>query len=111
MIYITQGRFTQAAMKGMVGKPEDRADQVRGLIERAGGRLVAYYITLGEYDFLVISEGDIGLDSYVATMAIVGAGGGVSDLRSTIALTSAQAKDALAMSQKIAGEYRSAGQG
>ena len=111
MIYITQGRFTQAAMKGMVARPEDRADQVRGLIERAGGRLVAYYVTLGEYDFLVISEGEIGLDAYIATMAVVGSGGGVSDLRSTVALTSAQARDALAMAQQVAGDYRSAGQG
>lgn len=111
MIYITQGRFTQAALKGMVAQPEDRAEQVRGLIERAGGRLVAYYVTLGEYDFLVISEGEMGLDTYLAAMAIAGSGGGVSDLRSTVALTSAQAKEALAKAQQVAGSYRSAGQG
>ncbi|EYD77306.1 hypothetical protein Rumeso_01013 [Rubellimicrobium mesophilum DSM 19309] len=110
MIFITQGRFTQTAMKGMVAKPEDRAEQVRGLIERAGGRMVAYYVTLGEYDFLIVSEGEIDLPSYMGTMAVAAAGGGVSDLKSTIALSSADMKGALEKAQASSGQFRSAGQ-
>ena len=47
MIYITQGRYTQAAMKGMIASPEDRTEQARGLFERAGLRMLAYYVTSG----------------------------------------------------------------
>ena len=54
--YITQGRYTRDAIKGMIVKPEDRADQVARLISKVGGRLVAYYVTFGEYDFLAIAE-------------------------------------------------------
>jgi uncharacterized protein with GYD domain len=110
MIFITQGRYTQPAMKGMVAKPEDRSEQVAGLIQRAGGRMVAYYITLGEYDFLVVSEGDIDLASYMGAMAVAAAGGGVSDLKSTIALTATDMKGALEKAQATVGQFRSAGQ-
>ncbi|TDI54474.1 MAG: GYD domain-containing protein, partial [Alphaproteobacteria bacterium] len=56
-IYITQGRYTDQAIQGFVAKPEDRAAQARKLFKSAGGKMIAYYVTLGEYDFLVISEG------------------------------------------------------
>ena len=110
MIYITQGRFTQTAMKGMVAKPEDRSEQVRSLFEGAGGKLLGYYVTLGEYDFLVITEGDVDLKTYMSRMAAVAAGGGVTDLKSTIALTATDMKGAFEMAQKAAGQFRSAGQ-
>ncbi len=54
--FITQGRFTREAIKGMVVSPEDRADAVARLLPKAGGRLIGYYLTFGEYDFLVIAE-------------------------------------------------------
>ena len=47
---------TQQAMKGLVDRPEDRADEVRGLFERAGCQLLSYYMTLGDHDYLIISE-------------------------------------------------------
>ena len=55
-IYITQGRYTREAIKGMIVKPEDRADAVARLLSKIGGRLLGYYLTLGEYDFLTIAE-------------------------------------------------------
>ena len=55
-IYITQGRYTREAIKGMIVRPEDRADAVARLLSKAGGRLLGYYLTFGEYDFLCIFE-------------------------------------------------------
>src|ERR1700693_1339212 len=55
-IYITQGRYTREAVKGMIGKPEDRADAVGRAMAKAGGRLIGYYVTFGDYDFLTIAE-------------------------------------------------------
>ena len=55
-IYITQGRYTRDAIKGMIIKPEDRADQVARLLSKVGGRLIGYYLTFGEYDFMSIAE-------------------------------------------------------
>jgi hypothetical protein len=38
-IYITQGRYTRDAIKGMIVKPEDRTDALSRAITKAGGRL------------------------------------------------------------------------
>jgi uncharacterized protein with GYD domain len=108
-IFITQGRYTQSAMKGMVGSPEDRGEPTRQLFERAGGRLVGYYVTFGEYDFLVIAEAP-DETAMLGVLATVGAGGGVTDLKTTLAVTSAQAKDAFTAASRSAAQFRSAGQ-
>ncbi len=55
-IYITQGRYTREAIKGMIVKPEDRADAVGRCVAKAGGHLIGYYLTFGDYDFLCIAE-------------------------------------------------------
>ena len=55
-IYITQGRYTPDAVKGMVANPENREKAVADLMEKAGAKLLAQYFTFGEYDFLSITE-------------------------------------------------------
>jgi uncharacterized protein with GYD domain len=55
-IYITQGRYTPDAVKGMVANPENREKAVADLMEKAGAKLLDLYFTFGEYDFLSISE-------------------------------------------------------
>ena len=46
-LFITQGRFTHDAWKGMIAKPEDRAEAVSQLLAKSGGKLLAYYFTFG----------------------------------------------------------------
>ena len=55
-LFITQGRFTREYIKGGLAKPEDRHAAISRLCEQAGGKLVSLYFTLGQYDFMVISE-------------------------------------------------------
>ena len=106
-LFITQGRFTQDAMKGMIGKPEDRAEAISQLFAKTGGKLLAYYFTFGEYDFLIVSEGS---NEGVATSTIIAAaGGGATDLKTTLAMTSAEMKNAFAKAGPIAASFRSAG--
>src|SRR5260370_40849730 len=54
-IYISQGRYTAAAIKGMSAKPEDRSEAVAELFAAAGARLLSWYLTLGSYDWLIIA--------------------------------------------------------
>ncbi len=107
-IYITQGRYTREAVRGMVFKPEDRAEAVSKLMSRAGGRLIAYYLTFGEYDFLTIaempSEGQM-----AAVLLAAGASGGVTNLCTTLAMSSVEAKGAFAAASDLAPSFRSAG--
>lgn len=108
MIFITQGRYTNEGLKGLVDKPEDRMAEVKGLIERAGGKLIDYYITFGEYDWIVISEGPDAL-GYFSRLVTAGAGGSVTNLNTTIGFTTAEAMKGYEMAQKDAGRFRSAG--
>ncbi|QFU16128.1 GYD domain-containing protein [Microvirga thermotolerans] len=106
-LFITQGRFTSDAMKGMLAKPEDRTEAISDLLAKSGGRLIAYYYTFGEYDFLIVSEGPI---EGVATSAIAAmAGGGVTDLKTTLAMTAADMKTAFTKAGSVAKTFRSAG--
>ena len=90
-IYITQGRYTPDAVKGMVANPENREKAVADLMEKAGATLLAHYFTFGEYDFLSISEAPN--EEVMASALIAGAAsGGISHLRTSVAMT---AKDAV----------------
>ena len=73
-IYITQGRYTREAVKGMIVKPEDRADAVGRALAKAGGRLIGYYVTFGDYDFLTIAEAPS--EIHMAAVLLAAAGGG-----------------------------------
>lgn len=107
-IYITQGHYTNQAIQGFVAKPEDRADAVRKLMTAAGGKMIAYYVTLGDYDFMVISEGR-NLTNLMGALMAAAAGGGVTDLKTTVAMTSADAKKAMARAKEAGAGFRSAG--
>ncbi len=107
-VFVTQGRYTHDAIKGMVAKPEDRAEAVSKLCEQAGGKMLSYYVTLGEYDFLVVSEMPSAkeVSAVVITAAV---GGGVTHLRTMQAMTTAEAKDAFAAAGGLAASFRPAG--
>lgn len=107
-IYITTGRYTSGAMSGMLAKPEDREAEVRGLIERAGGKLLGYYIVFGDADWMIISENSSEV-AVMSALVIGAASGAVTDVRTNIAVTSAQAKRAFERAQKSAGQFRAAG--
>jgi uncharacterized protein with GYD domain len=107
-IFVTQGRFTREAIKGMIVKPEDRADAVSRLFAKGGGRLISYYVTFGEYDFLLIGEAPSETQMAAIVLAAAG-GGGVTDLRTTLAMSSIEAKGAFAAAGDLAPAFRSAG--
>jgi uncharacterized protein with GYD domain len=53
---VTRGRLTQNYAKSFLAAPENREPAVRKLIEAAGGKLINFYFTPGDSDFLLISE-------------------------------------------------------
>ena len=55
-LFVTQGRFTREYITGGLAKPEDRHAAISRLCEQAGGKLLNLYFTLGNHDFLVVSE-------------------------------------------------------
>lgn len=107
-IFITQGRYTREAIKGMLISPEDRSDAVARLLAKVGGKLIGYYLTFGEYDFLVIADAP-GETQMAAVLLAAASGGGVTGLRTTLAMTSVEAKGAFAAASDLTPTFRSAG--
>ena len=106
-IFITQGRFSPDAIRGMLAKPEDREGAIRELFAQSGGKLLAYYMTFGDYDFMIVSGGPF---EGVATSAIVAAAtGGVSSLKTTLAMTPADMQQAFSRAGQVAAHFKPAG--
>ena len=109
-IYISQGRYTREAMEGMISSPEDRAEAVGKLAKAAGAKLLGHYFTFGEYDFLVLLESDGPVTDTMAAMLTAGSTGGVTDLKTTIAVTSKEAMKAMSSAKSIRKNFKIAGQ-
>ena len=105
---VTRGRFTHDYAKGLVAAPEDREPAVRKLIEGAGGKLVSFYFTTGDSDFMVIAEANEAenlISAYLATAAA----GAVSNLTTQRAWTGAEFKAVAQKASKAASHYRAPG--
>jgi uncharacterized protein with GYD domain len=105
--FITQARFTKEGLNEMIATPEDRAETVGRLIAQVGGKLIAYYLTSGEYDILIVFEGPSYEDT-VPALIVAAAGSGITDLKTLTALTSSEMKSAFVKAGSIAASYRSA---
>ena len=107
-IYISRGRFTSDAVKGMLAKPENREEAVAKLVKSLGGRLIGWYLTFGHYDWLSICEFP---DEKAAASAVLAAaaGGSLSDVETTVAMTAKEAVTTFESAGKAAREFRSAG--
>ncbi len=107
-LYITRGNFTAETIKRMMAKPEDRSESIGKFMAAAGGKLHAYYYTFGEYDFMIIGEAPSEKEAMAA--GIVSAGtGSVTNLNTTVAVTSADAKAIFAKAASLAAQFRPAG--
>ena len=106
--FITQARFTKEGFNAMIAAPEDRAEIVGRLIAEVGGKLIAYYLTSGEYDILLIFEGR-SYEETVPALIVAAAESGVADLKTVTALTSSEMKSAFVKAGSIATRYRGAG--
>jgi len=81
-------------------KPEDRHAAISRLCEQAGGKLVSLYFTLGQYDFMVISEMPDAKAASVLAFVAAG-GGGIEGSVTTQAFTTAEAREMLAAAGRI----------
>jgi uncharacterized protein with GYD domain len=107
---VSRGCFTHNYAKGLVSAPEDREPAVRKLIEGAGGKLLNFYFTTGDTDFMVISEAN-DAESIIASLLAAVASGSISDVKTARAWTGAEFKAIAEKASKAAGNYRAPGKG
>jgi len=54
--YVILMNLTEQGIKNIKGAPE-RLDMATKALEAAGGRMVGFYCTMGQYDYVIIAEG------------------------------------------------------
>lgn len=98
-IFITYASYSQSGVQGMLKKLANRTGPVKALMEKVGGKLLAFYMTTGSNDVVVISEVPDGTDAVAVGMAVA-ASGAVEKIETVRAWT---ADDFVAITQKAAG--------
>jgi len=73
--YITLVNYTQKGIENVKESPA-RLDTVKKAMQAAGGEFKAFYLTMGRYDIVVISEAPND-EAYAATMLAIGRAGAV----------------------------------
>ena len=73
--YIILGQFTQKGIVDIKSNPEN-IENSRKLAESLGGKMTAFYYTMGRYDFVTIVEG-VNLDNALKGLLMTGKAGNV----------------------------------
>jgi uncharacterized protein with GYD domain len=107
-IYISQGRYTAAAIRAMTARPEDRSQAIAEMLAAAGGHLIGWYLTLGRYDWLIVAEAP-DERTLVSAVLAAAAGGSLSDITTTVALSAEDTVKAFGQAGELAKKFRSAG--
>ena len=103
-IYILRVRFTPDAINGMMGKTRESR---RESLQSVGGKLIGWYLTFGPHDWLVI--GEFPNDKAAASaMLAAAAGGSLSHIETTVAMTADDARATFDAAGKAAIAFRSA---
>lgn len=71
--YVILMNLTEKGIKEIKDAPERIAESVKA-IEAAGGKMLAFYVLMGSYDYLVVAEGP-GDETALAQLLGLGMGG------------------------------------
>jgi uncharacterized protein with GYD domain len=88
-MYVTLIKYTEQGVKTFKDLPR-RLEETRTAGEAAGAKLVAFYLTMGQYDAVVVSEAPN--DETVATLALAAGGRGNVRTETLRAFTEDEAK-------------------
>ncbi len=105
---VTRARFTHDYLKGLIDAPEDREAPVRKVVEAVGGKVISFYVTTGESDFLLISEANES-EAIIAALMTAAAAGTISDVSTGRAWTGAEFKAIMERASKAKKAYRPPG--
>jgi len=92
--YLFQATYTSDAWAAQVQNPQNRAEILRPMIERLGGRMECAYFAFGEYDVVAIFEMPDNVS--MATFSLAGAAGGaVKAVKTTPLMTIEEGMEAM----------------
>lgn len=93
-LYMYQASYTSDSWKTQIQNPQNRAEQIRSIVEANGGKLLGFYYAFGEYDAVVIFEAPDNV--VVSALAIaIAAGGVVKDSKTTVLMSPEEGVEAM----------------
>lgn len=95
-----QFSYNPETVRNLIQKPEDRSIAVNQLLEKLGGKVLAFYYTYGEYDGMVIADMPDHTSGLAATMVSVAAGATLNP-KTTILITVEEAMAAMKKAQGV----------
>lgn len=101
--YMIQTAFTADAWSKMIKTPQDRAQQVRPMIEKLGGKLEGYWTCFGDYDAVLIVQAPDNISAAALSLAAA-AGGALRAAKTTPLLTMDESVEAMKRAGKA--EYK-----
>jgi uncharacterized protein with GYD domain len=94
-----QFSYNSETVGKLLKNPEDRSKAVGKLIEKLGGKMLAFYYCYGDYDGVIIANMPDQISGLASTM-ISYAAGGTTSIKTTILIT---VQDAMAAMKKASG--------
>ena len=94
-----QFSYNSETVGKLLKNPEDRSITVKNLIEKSGGKMLAFYYCFGDYDGIVIGEFPDNVSNLAATMTSFAAGA-ITSIRTTVLIT---VEEAIAAMKKATG--------
>lgn len=91
--YIVLGNYTQHGIENMADSPQ-RLEDAKAVTESYGGEYGAFYLTLGQYDFVYVAE--FPDDESAAQAMLTVAGAGAVETETLTAFTEDEYRDVVA---------------
>ena len=92
--YLIQAAYTSEGWAGLVKAPQDRAEAVRPIVERLGGKLTDFYLSFGKYDIVGLAEFPDNASAAAFSIAAA-AGGAVKTVQTTTLMTVQEGMEAM----------------
>jgi uncharacterized protein with GYD domain len=96
--FMVQASYTNTAWGKLVQRPENRMEALKPMMDRLGGRILAWYYTFGDYDVVVLFEVPDNITAAAVSMAIASSGA-VKAFRTTVLMSPDEGFDALLIAQ------------
>jgi uncharacterized protein with GYD domain len=103
-LFITYASYSTAGIKGIVDKPSDRTEAIRTVVDKAGGKLLAAYMTTGRHDVVLITEHPDASDAVAAGMA-ASASGALAKIETVRAWTFGEFRGIAEKASRVAQAY------
>jgi uncharacterized protein with GYD domain len=94
--YLTRFSYAPATWAMLIKNPEDRRTAAKEYIEAVGGKLHGFWYAFGDHDGYTLWEAPDNV-AMAATALVIGAGGALSSIQTTVLLT---VEETLAAMQK-----------